>query len=103
MNQSNINSTKLQAYPIPICSSAEQGEIVQILDSRLQAAEMVNAEIEAALARAEALRQSILKKAFSGQPVRQDPTDEPGAALLARIRAKRDRAPARGRKRRAEV
>ena len=34
-------------------------------------------------AQAEALRQSILKKAFSGQLVPQDPQDEPAAALLA--------------------
>jgi len=43
-------------------------------------------EIDAALKRSEALRQSILKKAFTGQLVPQDPTDEPASALLARIR-----------------
>lgn len=37
--------------------------------------------------RAEALRQSILKKAFSGQLVPQDPHDEPASALLVRIKA----------------
>ena len=37
-----------------------------------------------------ALRQSILKKAFAGQLVPQDPNDEPAAALLARLRAERE-------------
>ena len=46
-------------------------------------------EIDANLARADALRQSILKKAFAGQLVSQDPDDEPAQALLARIRASR--------------
>jgi type I restriction enzyme S subunit len=36
-----------------------------------------------------ALRQTILKKAFAGELVPQDPNDEPAAALLARIRAER--------------
>ena len=89
VNQSNINATKLQEYPLPICSPAEQSEIVRILDSRLESAETLDAEIDAAMARAEALRQSILKKAFSGELVPQDPSDEPAHALLARIRASR--------------
>ncbi len=41
------------------------------------------------LQQAEALRQSILKKAFSGQLVPQDPNDEPASALLARIKTER--------------
>jgi hypothetical protein len=47
-------------------------------------------EIDAALKRSEALRQSILKKAFTGQLVPQDPTDEPAYALLERIRNERE-------------
>ena len=39
--------------------------------------------------RSAALRQSILKKAFTGQLVPQDPTDEPVSKLLQRIRAER--------------
>jgi len=41
------------------------------------------------LQQAEALRQSILKKAFAGLLVPQDPHDEPASALLARIKAER--------------
>lgn len=87
VNQSNINGTKLQEYPFPICSQAEQAEVVRILDDRLEAAEDLDKEIDANLVRAEALRQSILKQAFAGQLVPQDPNDEPAQALLARIRA----------------
>lgn len=47
-------------------------------------------EIDAALKRSAALRQSILKKAFTGQLVPQDPTDESAAALLERIRKERE-------------
>lgn len=44
------------------------------------------------LARSTALRQSILKDAFAGRLVPQDPNDEPASALLARIRAEREAA-----------
>ena len=103
VNQSNINGTKLQEYPFPFCSPAEQAEIVRILDTRLEVAEMLRAEVDASLTRAEALRQSILKKAFAGELVPQDPTDEPASALLARIRAERAKAPARRRRTRVEA
>ena len=46
-------------------------------------------EIDAALKRSAALRQSILKKAFTGQLVPQDPSDEPASALLEGIREER--------------
>lgn len=82
-----LNKGKFSQLPASICSPAEQSEIVRILSNRLEAAESLNAEIEASLARAEVLRQSILKKAFTGQLVPQDPNDEPAASLLQRIRA----------------
>ena len=102
VNQSNINGTKLQEYPFPYCSWAEQAEIVRILDKRLEATEVLDREIDANLARADALHQSILKQAFSGKLIPQDATDEPASALLARIRAKRDAEPSKRPRGRAE-
>jgi type I restriction enzyme S subunit len=93
VNQSNINATKLQEYPFPYCSPAEQAEIVRLLDARLEAADALEAEIDGGLTRASALRQSILKKAFSGHLVPQDPNDEPAAVLLEQIKADRAKAP----------
>ena len=56
--------------------------------------------ITQSLKQAEALRQSILKKAFSGKLVPQDPNDEPAEKLLARIRAERTaQTPLRSRRR----
>ena len=91
-NLASINKTVLKALPVPYCSPDEQAEIVRLLDEKLEAAAALEVEIDAALARANALRQSILKKAFSGQLVPQDPNDEPASALLERIKADRARA-----------
>ena len=87
----NISAKELQELKTPVCCPEEQAEIVRVLDERIEAAEVLDAEIEANRARADALRQSILKKAFAGQLVPQNPTDEPAAILLQRIRAESKR------------
>ena len=76
--------------PVPLCSLPEQQEIVRLLDEQFEVIEQNEREIDAALKRSEALRQSILKKAFTGPLVPQDPTDEPAATLLTRIRKERE-------------
>ena len=64
---------------------------------------LLEVEIDAALTRADALRQAILKKAFSGQLVPRDPDDEPAAMLLACIKANRAKAPKTTRNRKARA
>ena len=67
----------------------EQNQIVQEIESRLSVADKIEETIAQSLKQAEALRQSILKKAFEGKLVPQDPKDEPAEKLLARIRAEK--------------
>jgi type I restriction enzyme S subunit len=69
VNQSNINGTKLKTYPIPLATLKEQLQIVQEIESRLSVADKMEESIAQSLQQAEALRQSILKKAFSGELV----------------------------------
>jgi type I restriction enzyme S subunit len=85
----NINSKEIQRLGIALPSLPEQREIVRLLDEQFTVIEQNEREIDAALKRSAALRQSILKKAFTGQLVPQDPTDEPASALLERIRKER--------------
>ena len=49
------------------------------------------------------LDQRILAKAFTGELVPQDPTDEPAETLLARIREAREAAPKSKRKRKTSA
>ena len=98
-----INHAIIRALPLPLCSLPEQQEIVRLLDEQFEAIERNERELDAALQRSEALRQAILKKAFSGRLVPQDPADEPASALLARLRAERTTASATPPRRRRSI
>lgn len=65
-NQKALNKERVKAIHFPFCSFAEQEIIVQEIESRLSVCEQVEKSAELALQQAEALRQSILKKAFQG-------------------------------------
>ena len=60
------------------------------VERRLSVIQQAEMAVEASLQRAERLRQSILKRAFSGELVPQDPDDESASVLLERIRAQRE-------------
>jgi type I restriction enzyme S subunit len=64
-----LSTEKVRNLKVPSCSLTEQHRIVQEIESRLSQATASETYIENALQQAEALRQSILKKAFSGELV----------------------------------
>lgn len=90
--QKNINLGTLTDVAICLPPPAEQLEIVSEVDQRLSIVQAAEASIDANRKRAARLRQSILKRAFEGKLVPQDPSDEPAAALLERIGKERLRA-----------
>ena len=67
--QPNLNTDLIKDYKVPYCSFEEQQRIVQEIESRLSVADKMEQSIQESLQKAEALRQSILKKAFSGELV----------------------------------
>ena len=85
-----VNQQDLSLCVIPLPPTSEQRRIVAEVERRLSVIQQAGAAVEASLQRAERLRQSILKRAFSGELVPQDPDDEPASVLLERIRAQRE-------------
>jgi type I restriction enzyme S subunit len=84
-----LNQTILSSIFFPLPNINEQNKIINSIDAKFSEADQLDQTITTSLKQAEALRQSILKKAFSGQLVPQDPHDEPAAVLLEFIRAKK--------------
>jgi len=87
--QKKISVERFKTICLPFFCVEEQKVLVQELESKLTEVDQLDQTITATLQQAEALRQSILKKAFSGQLVPQDPHDEPAAKLLARIKSEK--------------
>ena len=85
-----LSVSKVSDLPVPLAPLAEQHRIVAEVERHLSVLNQTEAAVEANLTRAERLRQSVLKHAFSGKLVPQDPNDEPGSALLERIQVERE-------------
>ncbi|MFA0076940.1 restriction endonuclease subunit S [Vibrio artabrorum] len=88
--QANVNGTKLGHLAIPLPPSAEQKVLIDKLSNEFDS---VDRQVEATalgLKQSEAQRKNILKSAFSGQLVPQDPNDEPASELLERIKRERE-------------
>jgi type I restriction enzyme, S subunit len=88
----------IQELPFPLFSLQEQNQIIQEIESRLSVCDKVEQSISENLEKAEALRQSILKKAFEGRLLseaevtacKQAADYEPASELLTRIERSRN-------------
>jgi type I restriction enzyme S subunit len=92
-----LNLTILKALPIPLPSVAEQDNITDELARILSVADEIDKTIGQCLKEVNKLRQSVLKLAFDGKLVPQDPSDEPAEKLLERIKVARSKEDTKGR------
>ncbi|MFA5002768.1 MAG: restriction endonuclease subunit S [Methanolinea sp.] len=98
VGQANVNGTKLANMVIPYPDISEQKEIISEIERHFSQIDHVEQTIETSLRQAETLRQTILKQAFEGKLVPQDPNDEPASVLLERIKAEKASRAAEGKK-----
>jgi len=87
--QKGVSGPDVREMPIPLPPLAEQACINTEVATKLSQIDAAEKQIEHGLLRAARLRQSILKRAFEGKLVPQDPKDEPASALLERLRTSR--------------
>jgi hypothetical protein len=85
-----ISIPDFSGQPIPFVGVAKIKELIDLPSALFSRLGKFQAVEERSSLASETLRQSILKKAFSGQLVPQDPNDEPASELLARIKAEKE-------------
>jgi type I restriction enzyme S subunit len=87
--QNTVSQGTMAAIAVPLPSLTEQQHIMHEVEQRLSVIDEMEKAVEQSLKRAERLRQSILKRAFEGKLMPQDPSDEPASVLLERIKAEK--------------
>ena len=81
----NVSQEKIESVLLPLPPKDEQLEIVTQIEERISIIAMADVQVSSSLLRAARLRQSILKQAFEGKLVPQDPNDEPANELLTKL------------------
>ncbi|MGD8171120.1 restriction endonuclease subunit S [Vibrio sp. TRT 21S02] len=84
-SQAAFGIKKMRAFSCSLPTKEEQKEIVRLVDQYFAFADTIEAQVKKAQQRVDNLTQSILAKAFRGELVPQDPSDEPADKLLERI------------------
>ena len=92
----NVSLKSMRDFPISLPSLPEQQRIVEEIEKRYAVADVLEKAVNNGLEKADKLKQSILKKAFDGKLVAQNPNDEPASILLERI--KKEQKPTKGKK-----
>ena len=85
-----IDQDAVRLATIPLPPLIEQKVIVEAVEDQISVIKSLEMDIDAKLQSAQALRQSMLRYAFAGKLVPQDPNDEPASELLKRIAAERE-------------
>jgi type I restriction enzyme, S subunit len=85
-----LNQEILSKVVFPLPPLSEQEAIIEAVEDQLSVVEHIESDTRDKLKAAQALRQSILRHAFTGRLVPQDPDDEPASELLKRIAAERE-------------
>ena len=89
-----LNLRDVRLLPVPIAPLEEQQVIVLRLSEAAAPVSAVAIAARDAYARSLSLEQAFVDKAFRGALTRQQPTDDPASAIIARARAERIKAAA---------
>ncbi|MFF1299033.1 restriction endonuclease subunit S [Streptomyces sp. NPDC058296] len=102
-NLASISLTKIKNLPVPVPPQVEQANIVERIEERLVQLRHARGASEAVMKRGKALRNALLRKAFEGGLVPQDPNDAPASDLLVGVAAERAAQPKAKRTRKTTI
>ena len=94
----HLSFDQIESVCIPLPPLQEQHVITRQIEIAFDSLQLVQVELDRLQEQSTVQRQNILRAAFAGQLVPQDPDDEPASVLLARIRAEHAQGPAKARK-----
>lgn len=80
-----VTLAQLKNFIFPICSLKEQNQIVDQIEKHFSIIDKLETVVQQSIKESKRLRQSILKQAFEGKLVEQDPNDESASILLEKI------------------
>lgn len=92
VGQQRVPADFMKNFDILLPPLPEQQQIVAEIEKRFAVADEMEKAVNDSLLQAEKLKQSILKQAFAGKLVPQNPNDEPAAVLLERIKTAKEKA-----------
>ncbi|MCG3669268.1 restriction endonuclease subunit S [Aliarcobacter butzleri] len=81
----NLPLSAMRNYKLPICSILEQQEIVNQIKKHFSIIDKLETVVQQSIKESKRLRQSILKQAFEGKLVEQNPNDKSASVLLEKI------------------
>lgn len=90
VGQANVNGTKFAMMYIPLIPMNEQLELIDKIETGISLIQNMSKEVDMRLQNLLSLKSSILKEAFDGNLVPQDPNDEPSSLLLERIKQEKE-------------
>ncbi|QLH09466.1 restriction endonuclease subunit S [Candidatus Nitrosotenuis sp. DW1] len=91
VGQANVNGTKFSMMPIPLIPFDEQKILLDAIEMSFSVSNKISNELGEKLEYLNKLKQTILKQAFEGKLVPQDPNDEPAEILLQKIKQEKQK------------
>lgn len=91
MGRPVLSLEDVQNITIPLPPIFEQYKICEIIENNISFIDEIEKSVNLNIKNSKKLKQSILKKAFEGKPIPQDPTDEPASVLLERIKEEKSK------------
>ncbi|PWR73679.1 restriction endonuclease subunit S [Methanospirillum lacunae] len=81
-----LNLEDVRVFKVALAPKKEQDKIVSEIRQKISIIDSIDKIVFQSILQSDLIRQSILKKAFEGRLVPQDPSDEPASVLLEKIR-----------------